>query len=315
MLLKTTIGLAYLASMASATFFPVMPKCWKKCARESGLMCQWGDLACLCKAANNGFLVKANTCACNTCEDWEFGNDHKAKIDIKEFAFACKMAKTPLADEASSAAFQAATCEGTSGPPSPHSPPSSPPPPPPPPPPAPPVVPYESKPWPVPSAPPAASWPQPAGSLSPSFPFSPSTTLTISVPPKPTWGPSGPPAAPPVVVPPPYTKPAPVSISVSAPPSWTQPTVVVPPVLAPSGPSATVVISQTVMVSPMPLGGSHSASATSPAPASSSKAGGAASSKSSAKPSQFTGVASRSEAHFGASIFAFAAILAYYHIA
>lgn len=236
MLLKTTIGLAYLASMASATFFPVMPKCWKKCARESGLMCQWGDLACLCKAANNGFLVKANTCACNTCEDWEFGNDHKAKIDIKEFAFACKMAKTPLADEASSAAFQAATCEG-------------------------------------------------------------------------------PPAAPPVVVPPPYTKPAPVSISVSAPPSWTQPTVVVPPVLAPSGPSATVVISQTVMVSPMPLGGSHSASATSPAPASSSKAGGAASSKSSAKPSQFTGVASRSEAHFGASIFAFAAILAYYHIA
>jgi hypothetical protein len=46
MLLKTSFAVVCIASVASATFFPVMPKCWRKCAREAGVMCQWTDIPC-----------------------------------------------------------------------------------------------------------------------------------------------------------------------------------------------------------------------------------------------------------------------------
>jgi hypothetical protein len=70
----------------------------------------------LCKTANNGLHAKANSCACSTCPDSEFGNDDKAKAQSKEFAFACKIAMTPLDQAVIDAAYAAATCPGTDAP-------------------------------------------------------------------------------------------------------------------------------------------------------------------------------------------------------
>ncbi|TID21308.1 hypothetical protein E6O75_ATG04703 [Venturia nashicola] len=95
----------------------MMPLCWRKCAREAGVMCQWADIPCLCKAANNGLHANANTCACHSCSDHEFGDDATAKIMLKEFSFACKMAMTPLDQGAFDATYKAATCPSTDKPP------------------------------------------------------------------------------------------------------------------------------------------------------------------------------------------------------
>jgi len=116
MLLKTSLALVCMASVASSTFLTVMPKCWRKCAREAGVMCQWTDIPCLCKTANNGLHAKANTCACHNCDDHEFGDDDHAKVTLKEFSFACKVAMTPLDQAVFDATYSAATCPGSHAP-------------------------------------------------------------------------------------------------------------------------------------------------------------------------------------------------------
>jgi len=347
MLFKTSMGLVFMASAVSATFFPIMPMCWRKCAREAGVMCQWGDLPCLCKAANNGLMAKSNACACNTCDDWEFGNDDKAKLDQKEFSYACKVVMTPLDGAVSDAAYHSATCPGTASPqPQPQPQPPSPPP----------VAPVPKPP--IASSPPAlipppyAPSPQPSGwlppsSLSPAYSvasspvlssatiiapsassFSPSTTLTVAMPPtsknKPiptskNSGPKQPYASSPLI-----SLPAAASITVSSsqpfapkPTSGTSKPVVgiVPVPIAGAGYDSTQVISQTIMISPAPLNGAAStassaahAAATSAA-ASASKAANAT--KTGNKPAQFAGSAARPDLQWGPSIFALIAAFAY----
>ncbi|KAF2428596.1 hypothetical protein EJ08DRAFT_662388 [Tothia fuscella] len=323
MLVKTVVSLTYLVSVASATFGPLlekMPHCWKKCARQAGLACHWEDVACLCKAANNGFLVKANTCACSTCSDWAFGNDDKAKVQLKGLAGVCKFTSSPLDQSVTSAAFQAATCEGSgsSSPPSPHPPQVAPPPAWPPSTgslapknqpdshPAPANAPAgssssgsagssgssDSPAW---ASPPSGSPPSGSPPFSSTQPYS--ATLTISLPAKPTIAP-GPPAA---VIPPPaagspsrsWTKPA--SAGVSSPyasKTWVG--------AAGNEYESTVVQQSTVLVVPTPVqsGALTGATAATKAVASGSKTG---------KPAAFTGAAVRPDLRWGGSMMAWAA--------
>ncbi|KAE9979712.1 hypothetical protein BLS_009525 [Venturia inaequalis] len=80
-----------------------MPKCWRKCAREAGVI----------------------------CSEQEFGDDEQASAVLKELSFACQIVRTPLDQGVFEAAYSAATCPSTAEPP--HSPPAygyGPPPPP-----------------------------------------------------------------------------------------------------------------------------------------------------------------------------------------
>ncbi|KAF2401390.1 hypothetical protein EJ06DRAFT_581531 [Trichodelitschia bisporula] len=126
-MLHSTALLSLLAlSSPALAFFPssntgplVMPHCWRKCAREAGLMCHWNDVACLCKAANAGLLTPAATCACNTCSNLEFGNDDYARMQLRSLSSACKGVGTPFEQSAAASAMQASTCDAPPPPPAP----------------------------------------------------------------------------------------------------------------------------------------------------------------------------------------------------
>ncbi|RDI76785.1 hypothetical protein Vi05172_g13212 [Venturia inaequalis] len=195
MLFKTYLAVVCMASVASSLLLAPMPKCWRKCAREAGVMCQWSDIPCLCKTANNGLLPKANSCACHSCSEQEFGDDEQASAVLKELSFACQIVRTPLDQGVFEAAYSAATCPSTAEPP--HSPPAygyGPPPPPAPPaplsaPPSAPVNGYSPPEGPPPRlGPPPPPAPLPPPAQQPHGPVTPpSASVTLPAPPfKPT---------------------------------------------------------------------------------------------------------------------------------
>jgi len=87
-------------------------KCWRRCARQVGVECGWGDVTCNCRAVNAGYYAAANQCYCNMCSD----DTSRVAVDwtsmqLNTFSLTCSVALEPLSQRAIDKAVAAASCD------------------------------------------------------------------------------------------------------------------------------------------------------------------------------------------------------------